>query len=167
MAFNDECHNSRAGLREENHSSLTLATAEGSMRESNGAGAFEIHPKEDPLLKEVVARARRRTAMEKTLRRGARLLIDFLTDFSLWPGHNVKPGVVRLSNSDLARYLGASMRSIQRWKIELRARGLIFTREKFLRNSWPVTTYNVIAICGQETLPFTTDLEDGYVTDDD
>lgn len=130
-------------------------------------GKFTIQPKEDPLYKEIVPRSRHNTAKDKSLSHGARLLYDFLTDYSLWPNHNVKPGVVRLSNGDLARALGTSTRVIQRWKAELRHRGLIFTTDKFLRNCWPVTTFHVVAICGQPSLPFTTDLEDGYVSDDD
>jgi hypothetical protein len=133
----------------------------------NDAEKFTIAAKEDPILAIVVPQSRRKVARDKTLPMGARVMYDFLTDYSLWKEKCPLRGVVTMPNGDLARHLGISIRSVQNYKSLLRSRGAIFTSEKFLRNAWPATVYYITAIVGQEQLPGMEDFEEGRLADDD
>jgi hypothetical protein len=133
----------------------------------NDAEKFTIAAKEDPILAIVVPQSRRKMARDKTLPMGARVMYDFLTDYSLWKEKCPVRGVVTMPNGDVARHLGISIRSVQNYKSLLRDRGAIFTAEKFLRNAWPATVYYITAIVGQESLPGMEDFEEGRLADDD
>jgi hypothetical protein len=136
----------------------------------NGSGngkIFDLAPKEDPILAIVCPISRRKIAKDKSLPMGARVMYDFLIDYSLWREKCPVRGVVTMPNGDVARHLGISTRSVQNYKGLLRSRGAIFTSEKFLRNAWPATVYYITAIVGQEQLPGMEDFDEGRLADDD
>ena len=128
---------------------------------------FPIAAREDPILAIVCPQSRRKVAKDKTLPMGARVMYDFLIDYSLWKEKCPVRGVLTMPNGDVARHLGISIRSVQNYKALLRSRGAIFTSEKFLRNAWPATVYYITAVVGQEQLPGMEDFDEGLLSDDD
>ena len=134
---------------------------------SNGNGVFSLTPKEDPVYAHILPQARREVQLDNSLHPGARLLFDYLTDCSVWAGRNVRPGVFRISNSDLARLFQVSSRTIQKYKQALRARGRIWTTDKHMKNTYPLTEYHITAVVGQVPLPFNVDIDGGYLAADD
>jgi len=110
---------------------------------------------------------RRAVIMDGSLDLGARLMFVYLLDCSVWTGHNVRPGVVRFSDSELAAKFNCSDETIRRWKRQLRERGKLWTVDRWMKNTWPKTEYRFTVICGQQGLPFGNDDEGGdHVTDE-
>src|SRR5258706_3626085 len=133
----------------------------------NPNGKSGIVAKPDPLLSEIVPRARRETIFDTRIPEGARMLYCLLTDCSLWRGVNVRPGVVRFANSYLARRLNVDEKTIQNWKRALKETGRIWTTEKRMKNCYPTTVYNITAIVGQADLPFNSESDDGSLPEDE
>jgi hypothetical protein len=136
---------------------------------SNGKedGVFGLVKKDDPILSSTAPQARRQVIQDTTLPFGCRVLYCYLIDCSLWPGVHMRRGVVRFPNSTLAERLGISERTIQIWKNLLRSTGRIWTTEKRLKNSYPMTVYNVVAIVGQAQYQLNLETEDGSLPEED
>ncbi len=111
--------------------------------------------------------ARREVQLDADLDWGAKVLFDYLTDCSLWSGHNMGRGVIRYSNRDLARAFKVSIKTIQNWKRQLAGRGVLWLTEKFMKNCYATTVYNITKLVGQKPLPFASDFEDGSCVQDD
>jgi hypothetical protein len=124
-------------------------------------GVFSITRKEDPVWTKIAPAARREVMKNLTLSLGARMFYCWLIDCSLWTGVHMRPGVYRVANSYLALLLGVSERTIQNWKSELVGAGYVWLTEKRMKNSFPMTVYNVVAIIGQAMLPLNLETEDG------
>lgn len=91
----------------------------------------------------------------------------WLTDASLLFGVSVRRGVVRFANSYLAQKFRVSEKTIQNWKRALTSTGRIWMTEHRMKNAFPMTTYNITAIVGQETLPLQIDTADGSAAEDE
>jgi hypothetical protein len=133
----------------------------------NGKGIFGLTPKEDPVLAHQAPQARRKVNFNNKLSFGARVLYTHIIDCALWTGVCTRKGVVRFANSYLAERFGVSEKTIQNWKRELREIGEIWTTEKRMKNSFPMTVYNVTALLGQPMLPMAIETEDGSLAEDE
>lgn len=137
---------------------------------SNGNGngkIFDLVKHEDPLLSKIVPAVRRRVCEMTRITEGARMLFCYLTDASLLFGTYVRRGVVRFANSYLAVKFNVSEKTIQNWKQALASTGEVWVTEKRMKNSFPMTVYNITAIVGQSQLPLGLDTEDGLIAEDD
>lgn len=130
-------------------------------------GVFGLVKKDDPILAHVAPRARREVCFDLSITEAARMFYCFLVDCSLWAGVNIRRGVVRFSNSYLAKRFGVSEKTIQNWKRQLIETGRIWNTEKRMKNSFPMTVYNIVAIVGQAMLPLNLDTEDGSLPEDE
>jgi hypothetical protein len=111
--------------------------------------AFDIVPAQDPLT-QTILQARREAVTDRDLSDGAKLLFVLLLDWSLWPGKNVKPGVVRISTTKLCELLARSARAIWGWKQELLKKQLIWIRDHFLPNAYPMHEYHIAVLDPEE-----------------
>jgi len=94
------------------------------------------------------------------------MMFCYLTDASLQFGVFIRRGVVRFANSYLAQKFCVSAKTIQNWKRSLLATGHVWVTEKRMKNSFPMTVYNIAAIVGAASLPANGDSEDGYLIED-
>ena len=134
----------------------------------NGHGEkFGIVAKEDPLLSRVVPAARRKVCHDTTIPEAARMFFCWLTDMSLLFGVYIRKGVVKFSDSYLAERFKVSDRTIRNWKRHIQSTNEVWTTEKFMKNSFPQTVYNISCIVGQETLPLSVESEDGSLPEDE
>lgn len=136
----------------------------------NGNGhekIFGLTKAEDPMLSIVVPQARRRVCQNTKIPESARMFFCWLTDMSLLPGVNSRRGVVKFSNSYLAQRFDVSEKTIQNWKQWVCSTSEIWVTEKWMKNSFPQTVYNIAAIVGQATLPMNVDSDDGSLADDE
>ncbi|MDE2100750.1 MAG: hypothetical protein KGL39_26125, partial [Patescibacteria group bacterium] len=135
----------------------------------NGHGKiFDLAPKQDMVLAKIVPEARRRICLNNLLSAAARMFFCFLTDTSLLFGVNVRKGVVKFSDADLANRFRVNARTIRTWKRELESTGEIWTTERWMKNSFPVTVYNVTCIPEVGPRPEQKDAEsqDGSLVED-
>jgi hypothetical protein len=134
----------------------------------NGNGKiFDLARHDDPLLAKIVPQARREVCLDTRITEAARMFYCFLTDASLTFGFYVRRGVVRFANSYLAIKFRVSEKTIQNWKHALISTGRIWITEHRMKNSFPLTTYNITAILGQQNLPMAIDSADGSLAEDD
>jgi hypothetical protein len=134
----------------------------------NGDGhtkIFDLQKAEDPLLAKIVPQARRQCCEDTRLTEGARMLYCWLTDCSLWFGVYIRKGVIKFADTDLAKKFSVSRKTIQNWKHALETTGRIWLTERWNKNSFPTTVYNITAIVGQAELPLSQDSADGSLTD--
>lgn len=154
---------------------MTTANGNGhALANGNGNGNvkhFNLSSIEDaqllPVLKEVVPAARSRVCQNVIIPESARMFFCWLTDKSLLRGVNSRPGVVKFSDSDLAQRFKVSTKTIRNWKRDLEKIGEVWLTEKWMKNSFPQTVYNITAIVGQATLPMNIDSEDGSLAEDE
>ena len=137
----------------------------------NGNGhtkIFDLTPKQDMLLSKIVPEARRRVCLNNLLSAAARMFFCFLTDTSLLFGVNIRKGVVKFSDADLAFKFKVDPRTVRSWKRELEATGEIWTSDRWMKNSFPVTVYNVTCIPEVGPRPEARDAEsaDGSLVED-
>jgi len=133
---------------------------------AHGTRVFDLQPKQDPLWTQIVPKSRREVCGDTRMTEGARLLFCYITDCSLLPGVNSRPGVVRFANPYLAKYFAVSEKTIQNWKRALEQTQRIWCSEKWMKNSFPTTVYNVAAIVGPRPMSLNQDSEDGSLVDD-
>jgi hypothetical protein len=132
--------------------------------QSSGHSPFGLVAKEDPIHYSVAPKARREVMFDTSMPEGARMFYCFLSDCSLWRGVASRPGVVGFTNGDLAERFDVDVKTIQNWKRVLITRGRIWTSEKFKKNCYATTVYNVTAIVGQAMLPLDLDDDQGLLT---
>jgi len=135
----------------------------------NGNGhetVIELKRTEDPQVIAII-REERLVHLDNSLPYGARLMWTYVKNCSLWNGHNVRPGVVRFSNSELATKFGCCEKTIQNWKRDLCKRGRCWVTEKRMRNCFGMSEYHVTVICGQAGLPLSYETEDGLLPEED
>ena len=128
---------------------------------------FDIKKAEDPILAKIVPEARRRVCQNTSIPESARMFFCWLTDMSLLYGAYLRRGVVKFSDSYLAARFKVSDKTIRNWKRAIEATGEVWLTEKFMKNSFPQTVYNIKAIVGEATLPLNVDSEDGSLADDE
>lgn len=136
---------------------------------ANGNGhekVFELRRTEDPVVIAII-REERLVHLDNSLSYGARLMWTYIKNCSLWNGHNVRPGVIRFANSELATKFGCCEKTIQNWKRELCERGRCWITEKRMRNCFGMTEYHVTVVCGQAGLPLSYETEDGLLPEED
>ena len=126
-----------------------------------------IVAKEDPLLSTVVPNARKRIATNNKLTFGARNYFQWATDQSLTFGSYIRRGVFKISDHDAGIRFKVDARTVRNWKRELEPTGEIWFTEKWMKNSFPQTVYNITAIVGQANLPLNADSDDGSLADDE
>jgi hypothetical protein len=151
----------------ENGSVNGHANGNGHVNGKNGEGVFTLQRKEDQTLSQVAPAARRQVMFDTSIPEAARMFYCYLIDCSLWTGVASRQGVVRFANSYLAAKFKVTEKTIQNWKNYLRATGRIWTTEKFMKNSYPQTVYNIVALVGQQMLPLDLDSADGSLPDDE
>jgi hypothetical protein len=137
---------------------------------TNGNGhtkIFDLSPKADPLLSQIVPAARRKVCTMTRICEAARMFYCYLTDMSLLPGVNSRKGVVKFSDFDLSLRFKVSDKTIRNWKRALESTGEIWLTEKFMKNTFPQTVYNITAIVGQATLPMNSESADGSTPEDE
>lgn len=135
----------------------------------NGNGhdkVFDIKKADDPLLSKIVPEARRRVCQNTKIPESARMFFCWLTDMSLLFGAYIRRGVIKFSDADLAARFKVSDKTIRNWKRWIEATGEVWLTEKWMKNSFPQTVYNITAIVGQATLPLSVESEDGNLADD-
>lgn len=130
-------------------------------------GIFDLVQKADPLLSQIVPAARRRVCTMTSICEAARMFYCYLTDMSLLPGVNSRKGVVKFSDYDLAMRFEVSDKTIRNWKRALESNKVIWLTEKFMKNTFPQTVYNITAIVGEPPLPMNVDGDDGSVPEDE
>lgn len=128
---------------------------------------FDLVKAQDPLLSHVVPQARESMCFDTRICEAARMFFCFLTDASLKPGVMSRRGVVKFSDSYLAARFKVSDKTIRNWKRAIESTGRVWLTEKFMKNSFPQTVYNIAAIVGQATLPLNSDSEDGSLAEDE
>jgi hypothetical protein len=134
----------------------------------NGNGKiFDLSRVQDPLLAQIVPAARRRVCLMTRICEAARMFYCYLTDCSLTPGVNSRKGVVKFSDADLGVRFKVNVKTIRNWKRAIESTGEIWLTEKWMKNSFPQTVYNITSIVGQATLPFNADSEDGSLVEDE
>jgi hypothetical protein len=139
-------------------------------RNGNGNGhgkIFDLSPKEDATLAKVAPNARKECCRDTSLTEGARMFFCYLTDCALTFGTYIRRGVVKFADSDLARQFDVSPKTIRNWKRALQARGRIWLTERWNKNSFPTTVYNITALVGQPELPLDVESRDGSIVADE
>lgn len=134
----------------------------------NGHGKiFDLAPKQDPLLSQIVPAVRRKVCLNTSITEAARMFFCYLTDMSLLPGVNTRKGVVKFSDRDLAHRFKVNAKTIRNWKRAIESTGEVWLTEKHMKNSFPQSVYNISAIVGQPMLPMNVESEDGSLPDDE
>jgi len=90
----------------------------------------------------------------------------YLVDCALTFGTYIRRGVVKFADSDLAREFNVHPKTIFNWKKALEARGRVWITERWNKNSFPSTVYNITAIVGQRELPLNVESQDGSLVED-
>lgn len=129
---------------------------------------FDLAPKQDQVLAKIVPEARRRVCLNNLLSAAARMFFCFLTDTSLLFGINIRKGVVKFSDADLANRFRVNARTIRAWKRELESTGEIWMTERYLKNSFPVTVYNITCVpeVGPRPEARSSESDDGSLVED-
>jgi hypothetical protein len=136
--------------------------------EEKGHGRiFDLAPKTDPLLAQIVPAARRKVCLNTSISAAARMFFCFLTDSSLQPGLNTRKGVVKFSDAALAERFKINPRTVRNWKRELESAGEIWMTEKWMKNCFPATVYNIAAIVGAPPETRNSESEDGSLVEEE
>lgn len=154
------------GIREE-YLGATNGNGNGNGNANGHTKIFDLAPKQDPMLSVYVPAARRKVCQNTKICEAARMFFCWLTDMSLLPGVNTRKGVVRFSDRDLAIRFRRNEKTIRNWKRAVESTGEVWTNEKWMKNSFPLTIYNITCIVGQATLPMNIESEDGNLPDDE
>lgn len=133
----------------------------------NGNGKiFDLVKAQDPLAV-VVPQARRKVCQNTHISTGSRMLFCYITDASLTAGLSTRKGVVKFSDSDLAHRFAVNVKTIRNWKNEIKSTGEIWLTEKFMKNTFPQTVYNVACIVGNQPMLPNIESQDGSLPEDE